>query len=125
VARQPGIDQYRARLHGTPSGAPAKAWGAQIEVELVPQGTLAERIRAGGHGLGGVLLPTGVGTLVEEGQKTMEIDGRQFLLELTLRADFALVNTRRADHFGNLTYALTARNFNPLMAMAADVVFQR
>lgn len=93
-----------------------------IEVELVPQGTLAERIRAGGYGLGGVLTPTGVGTVVEEGKRTVEIDGRSFLLELPLRADFALINARRADHTGNLTYAMTARNFNPIMAMAADVV---
>jgi len=94
----------------------------ELEVELVPQGTLAERIRAGGHGLGGVLTPTGVGTIVEEGKRTLEIDGRTFLLEMPLRAQFALVNARRADHIGNLTYAMTARNFNPLIAMAADVV---
>jgi acetate CoA/acetoacetate CoA-transferase alpha subunit len=94
----------------------------ELEVELVPQGTLAERIRAGGYGLGGVLTPTGVGTIVQEGKRTLEIDGRTFLLEAPLRANFALVNARRADHIGNLTYALTARNFNPLMAMAADVV---
>jgi acetate CoA/acetoacetate CoA-transferase alpha subunit len=94
----------------------------EIEVELVPQGTLAERIRAGGHGLGGVLTPTGVGTMVEQGKRTLEIDGRIFLLERPLRAQFALVNARRADHIGNLAYAMTARNFNPLIAMAADVV---
>ena len=94
----------------------------EIEVELVPQGTLAERIRAGGHGLGGVLTPTGIGTIVEQGKKTLEINGRRFLLEMPLRADVALLNARRADHIGNLTYALTARNFNPLMAMAAQVV---
>jgi acetate CoA/acetoacetate CoA-transferase alpha subunit len=94
----------------------------EIDVELVPQGTLAERIRAGGHGLGGVLTPTGVGTVVEQGKKTLEIEGRLYLLEMPLRADVALLNARRADHFGNLTYALTARNFNPLMAMAAQVV---
>lgn len=94
----------------------------EVEVELVPQGTLAERIRAGGHGLGGVLTPTGVGTFVQEGKRTIEIDGKLFLLELPLRADFALINAWRADHIGNLTYALTARNFNPLMAMAADTV---
>jgi acetate CoA/acetoacetate CoA-transferase alpha subunit len=94
----------------------------ELEVELVPQGTLAERIRAGGFGLGGVLTPTGVGTSVEDGKRTLEIEGRIFLLELPLRAQFALVNARRADHIGNLTYALTARNFNPLMAMAADIV---
>ena len=94
----------------------------QLDVELAPQGTLAERIRAGGYGLGGVLTPTGVGTLVEQGKRTLEIDGRLFLLEMPLRADFALINARRADHIGNLTYAMTARNFNPLMAMAADRV---
>ena len=94
----------------------------ELEVELVPQGTLAERIRAGGHGLGGVLTPTGVGTIVEQGKRTLEIEGRMYLLELPLRAGFALINARRADHIGNLTYAMTARNFNPLMAMAADMV---
>ncbi|SAK92081.1 3-oxoadipate CoA-succinyl transferase subunit alpha [Caballeronia hypogeia] len=94
----------------------------EIDVEPVPQGTLAERIRAGGHGLGGVLTPTGVGTVVQDGKQTLEIDGRLFLVERPLRADFALVNAWRADHIGNLTYAMTARNFNPLMAMAADVV---
>jgi acetate CoA/acetoacetate CoA-transferase alpha subunit len=94
----------------------------QIQVELVPQGTLAERIRAAGHGLGGVVTPTGVGTTVEEGKQKVEIGGRVFLIELPVRADFALINARRADHLGNLTYSLTARNFNPLMAMAADVV---
>jgi acetate CoA/acetoacetate CoA-transferase alpha subunit len=94
----------------------------EIEVELVPQGTLAERIRAGGFGLGGVLTPTGVGTVVEEGKPTLEIDGRRYLVERPLRADVALLHARQADHIGNLTYALTARNFNPLMAMAADLV---
>lgn len=91
----------------------------EIDVELVPQGTLAERIRAGGHGLGGVLTPTGVGTPVELSKRTLEIDGRLFLLEKPLRCDVALINARRADHLGNLAYAMTARNFNPLMAMAA------
>ncbi|PWC52528.1 3-oxoacid CoA-transferase subunit A [Azospirillum sp. TSO22-1] len=93
-----------------------------LQVELVPQGTLAERIRAGGFGLGGVLTPTGVGTVVEEGKRTVEIDGRTFLLELPLKADFALINAKRADYLGNLEYALTARNFNPIMAMAAETV---
>lgn len=94
----------------------------EIQVELVPQGTLVERIRAGGYGLGGVLTPTGVGTLAAEGKRTIEIDGRTFLLELPLKADFALINARRADYLGNLEYALTSRNFNPVMAMAAQVV---
>ncbi|AWK89942.1 3-oxoacid CoA-transferase subunit A [Azospirillum thermophilum] len=94
----------------------------EIEVELVPQGTLAERIRAGGVGLGGVLTPTGVGTVVEEGKRTLEIDGRSYLLDLPIRADFALIAAKQADLYGNLTYALTARNFNPIMALAAETV---
>jgi acetate CoA/acetoacetate CoA-transferase alpha subunit len=99
-----------------------KMLAGEIEVELVPQGTLIERIRAGGFGLGGVLTPTGVGTVVEEGKRKVEVDGREFLLELPLRADFALVQAFLADYLGNLTYALTARNFNPVIAMAADTV---
>ena len=94
----------------------------KIAVHLVPQGTLVERIRAGGCGLGGVLTPTGVGTIVEEGKQQIEIDGRQYLLETALRAQFALIHTFLADYLGNLSYALTARNFNPVMAMAADTV---
>jgi acetate CoA/acetoacetate CoA-transferase alpha subunit len=92
----------------------------RIEVTLVPQGTLAERIRAGGVGLGGVLTPTGVGTLVAEGRKTIELDGKEYLLEPALKGDFSLIRARRADYYGNLEYALTARNFNPLMAMASN-----
>jgi acetate CoA/acetoacetate CoA-transferase alpha subunit len=91
-----------------------------LAVDLVPQGTLIERIRAAGHGLGGVLTPTGVGTLVEDGKRVIEVDGRAYLLETALRADFALVHAMMADYFGNLRYALTARNFNPVIAMAAD-----
>ena len=94
----------------------------EIEVDLVPQGTFAERIRAGGCGLGGVLTPTGVGTLVAEGKRQIEVDGKSFLLEAALRAQFALVHAFLADYLGNLSYALTARNFNPVMAMAADTV---
>jgi acetate CoA/acetoacetate CoA-transferase alpha subunit len=93
-----------------------------MEVELVPQGTLIERIRCGGFGLGGVLTPTGVGTVVEEGKRKLEAGGREYLLELALRADFALVQAFIADYQGNLAYALTARNFNPLIAMAAERV---
>jgi acetate CoA/acetoacetate CoA-transferase alpha subunit len=94
----------------------------KVAVDLVPQGTFVERIRAGGCGLGGVLTPTGVGTIVEEGKRKIEVDGRSFLLETALRCDFALIHAFLADYLGNLTYALTARNFNPVMAMAADTV---
>ena len=94
----------------------------QIAVDLVPQGTFVERIRAGGCGLGGVLTPTGVGTSVAEGKRQIEVNGTTFLLETALRAQFALVHAFLADYLGNLTYALTARNFNPVMAMAADTV---
>jgi len=94
----------------------------EIEVELVPQGTLIERIRAGGFGLGGVLTQTGLGTPVADGKKTVDVDGKSYLLEKPLRADFALVQAFVADYLGNLGYALTARNFNPVIAMAADTV---
>ncbi|QYG03518.1 MULTISPECIES: 3-oxoacid CoA-transferase subunit A [Massilia] len=93
-----------------------------IEVELVPQGTLIERLRAAGYGLGGVLTPTGVGTAVEEGKRKIEVDGAPYLLETALGADFALVESFLADYEGNLVYALTARNFNPVIAMAANTV---
>ena len=107
---------------GTNPMTQQKMIAGEIEVELVPQGTLAERIRAGGGGLGGVLTPTGVGTIVEGGKRQVEIDGKPFLLETALRSDFALIHAFLADYLGNLTYALTARNFNPVMAMAADTV---
>jgi len=94
----------------------------KTDVDLVPQGTLIERIRAGGYGLGGILTATGVGTVVEEGKPTLTLDGKKFLVERALRADFALVNAFLADYRGNLTYALTARNFNPVIATAADTV---
>ena len=94
----------------------------QMSIELVPQGTLAERIRAGGYGLGGILTPTGVGTVVEQGKRKIDVDGTEYLLEKPLRADFALVHAFLADYLGNLAYALTARNFNPLMAMAGATV---
>jgi acetate CoA/acetoacetate CoA-transferase alpha subunit len=93
-----------------------------LDVELVPQGTLVERIRAGGVGLGGVLTPTGVGTVVEEGKQKIEVEGKAYLLETALRADFALVHAFLADYLGNLSYALTARNFNPVIAMAGATV---
>lgn len=94
----------------------------ELELELVPQGTLVERIRSAGAGLGGVLTPTGVGTLVAEGKETLTIDGRQFLLEKPLRADVALVNGYKIDPAGNIWYKGTTRNFNIVMATAADIV---
>jgi acetate CoA/acetoacetate CoA-transferase alpha subunit len=94
----------------------------KIYVDLIPQGTLVERIRAGGSGLGGVLTPTGVGTTVADGKRQIEVDGKMFLVETALRAEFALVHAFLADYLGNLSYALTARNFNPIMAMAAETV---
>ncbi len=94
----------------------------ELAVELVPQGTLIERIRAGGYGLGGILTPTGVGTVVEDGKRKIEVNGESYLLETPLRADFALVHAFLADYLGNLAYALTARNFNPVIAMAAETV---
>jgi len=99
-----------------------KMIAGEMQVDLVPQGTLIERIRSAGFGLGGVLTPTGVGTVVEEGKQRIDVNGRPWLLETALRADFALVQAFLADYLGNLQYALTARNFNPVIAMAADTV---
>ena len=94
----------------------------ELEAELCPQGTLAERIRAAGYGLGGVLTPTGIGTTVAQGKRTVVVDGQEFLLETPLKADFALIAAKRCDYRGNLDYALTARNFNPIMAMTGATV---
>lgn len=93
----------------------------QIELELVPQGNLAERIRAAGAGVGGFFTPTGYGTELAKGKETREIDGRMYVLESPIHADFALVKAERGDRWGNLTYRMTARNFGPVMAMAAKV----
>ena len=106
---------------GTNSAVQRALLERRIDVELVPQGTLAERIRAGAFGLGGVLTPTGVGTLAAEGKRTLVLAHGEFLVEMPLKADVALITARRADYHGNLEYALTARNFNPLMAMAAEL----
>ncbi|WP_313233149.1 CoA transferase subunit A [Tissierella praeacuta] len=94
----------------------------EMEVVLVPQGTLAEQVRAGGAGLGGFLTPTGVGTIVEEGKEKIVIDGKTYLLELPLRADVALIAGETVDKFGNIVYYGATRNFNTLMATAADIV---
>lgn len=93
-----------------------------LDVDLVPQGTLAERVRAGGSGLGGVLTPTGVGTIAADNKQTVDLNGVTYLIEQAIKADFALISARSADYSGNLRYSLTSRNFNPLMALAADFV---
>jgi 3-oxoacid CoA-transferase A subunit len=104
-----------------PEVAEAKNRG-ELDVTLLPQGTMSEAIRAGGAGLGGFYTPTGVGTLLAEGKEVREIRGKQYLFQEPLRADVALVRAQRADRLGNLAYYKTGRNFNPMMATAADVV---
>ena len=120
------VDKRISRLIATHVGT-NKETGRQmnageIEYELIPQGTLAERIRSAGAGLGGFLTPTGVGTIVEEGKQKLTVDGKEFLLELPIRADIALLHAWKADTSGNLIYRGASRNFNPLMALAADFV---
>lgn len=94
----------------------------EMEVELVPQGTLAERIRAAGAGLGGILTPTGIGTIVQEGKIVLEVDGNKYLLEKPLKADVALIYGTKVDSFGNISFFGSTRNFNTVMATAADIV---
>lgn len=107
---------------GTNPETGRKMNSGEMEVELVPQGTLAERIRAGGAGLGAIVTPTGVGTMVEEGKQKITLNGKEYLIEMPLRAQFALLQAEVADEKGNLIFDKSTRNFNPLMAMAADVV---
>ncbi len=102
--------------------AQKKMIAGEMEIELVPQGSLVERIRAGGMGLGGVLTATGLGTPVAEGKQVVEVEGKRFLIETPIFADFALIAARQADYVGNLEYSLTAHNFNPIMALAAETV---
>ena len=106
--RQPDSHHFDARYRA-----------GEIELELVPQGNLAVRIEAAGAGLGAIFTPTGYGTILTEGKETREIDGRRFVLEYPIKADFALIKTHRGDRWGNLTYRKSARNFGPIMAMAA------
>lgn len=106
---------------GTVSPFEQRYLKGEVELELVPQGTLAEKIRAGGAGIAAFYTPTGAGTVIAEGKEKRTFGGREYLLETALRADFALIKAHRADTRGNLTYRMTARNFNPLMATAADV----
>ncbi|AGK53396.1 3-oxoacid CoA-transferase subunit A [Bacillus sp. 1NLA3E] len=107
---------------GTNPVASKQLMDKEISIEFLPQGTLLEKIRAGGSGLGGVLSPTGIGTVVEEGKQKIKVGDKEYLLELPLRADVALIKAYRGDRFGNLVYRNTARNFNPVMSLAADIV---
>lgn len=94
----------------------------ELEVEIVPMGTLVERVRAGGSGLGGVLTPTGVGTIIENGKQTFEFEGKKFIYDSPIKADFALLYGTKVDQYGNVSYYGTTRNFNPVMATAAETV---
>lgn len=116
------VKQVIASHIGTNPETGRQMIAGEMLVELVPQGTLAERIRCGGSGLGGVLTPTGVGTIVEENKQKICVQGVEYLLETALRADIALLKAKKADRAGNLIYDKSARNFNPVMALAADLV---
>ncbi len=117
------IATFAIRASGTRSSRFEELYRAgEAELELVPQGTLIERLRAGGAGLGGVLTKTGLGTMMAEGKQTLELDGERWLLERPLRGDVALLKAWRADRQGNLQYRLAGLNFNPVMATAADLV---
>ena len=107
---------------GTNPETGRKMQAGEIEVELVPQGTLAERVRAAGYGLGGILTPTGVGTIVQQGKQVINVDGKDYLLEKPIKADVALILGTTVDEMGNVICAKTTKNFNPLMATAADLV---
>jgi 3-oxoacid CoA-transferase A subunit len=116
------IGSFPFRTWGSKTTFLVDQWRAgEIEVEVVPQGTVAERIRAAGAGLGGFYTPTGVGTVVEQGKERRTLNGREYIFEKPLRADFALIRAHRADTMGNLVFKEAARNFNPVMATAADV----
>lgn len=106
---------------GTNKAIQAQMNAAEIAIELIPQGTLMERVRAFGAGLGGVLTPTGLGTIVAEGKQIINIEGKDYLLETAIPSDFALIKAHKADKLGNLTYRKTARNSNPIMAMAGKI----
>ena len=110
-------------LGGMPPTSPIETFHREgkVEIEMVPQGTLVERIRAGAGGLGGFYTPTGVGTPLEAGKEKRVLNGREYLLEMPLTADFALIKAHKADTMGNLVYRGTARSFNPIMAMAARI----
>jgi 3-oxoadipate CoA-transferase alpha subunit len=126
LAKLVGLGRIRRIVCSFPRQSDSHLFDAQyragnIELELVPQGNLAERIRAAGAGIGGFFTPTGVGTELAVGKEVREIDGRDYILEYPLRADFALISALKADRWGNLVYRETSRNFGPIMAAAASV----
>lgn len=121
LLKQRQVSRVIASFIGGNPDLQAQMLAGEVEVELCPQGTLAERIRAGGVGIGGFYTPTGVGTVVAEGKEERVIDGRRYLFEKPLRADFAIIRAEYGDPFGNLRFYGTARNFSPHMAMAAKV----
>lgn len=106
---------------GSNPNAGAQMTAGELEVEFCPQGILAERVRAGGVGLGGILSDVGIGTIAEKGKQKLTLDGKEYLLETPLTAEVAIVHAKKADRFGNLVYDTSARNFNPLVAMAGDI----
>ncbi|NTW38720.1 MAG: CoA transferase subunit A [Cellulomonadaceae bacterium] len=122
LVEQKRLTKLYASHVGLNPAVAAQMNAGELDVELVPQGTLAERIRCGGAGLGGALTPTGLGTPVAEGKQVVEVDGRPYLLEKPLRADVALISGYRVDPVGNVWYRGTTRNFSTVMATAADVV---
>ena len=115
------VSRVRTSHIGTNRASQAQMNNGELEVTLIPQGTLLEQIRSAGAGLGGVLTPTGLGTIVEEGKQILEIEGKKYLLEKAISADFAFIRAAKADKYGNLVYDKTARNSNPVMATAARI----
>ena len=115
------VKSIQASHIGTNKSTQAQMNSGQIDIELIPQGTLMERVRAAGAGLGGILTPTGLGTVVEEGKKILEVNNKKFILETPIEGDFAFVRAHKADKYGNLTYTKTARNSNPIMAMSGKI----
>ncbi|MGG4494198.1 CoA transferase subunit A [Brevibacillus reuszeri] len=106
---------------GSNPNAGAQMTAGELEVEFCPQGILAERVRAGGVGLGGILSDVGIGTIAEKGKQKIVVDGKEYLLETPITAEVAIVHAKKADRFGNLVFDTSARNFNPLVAMAGDI----
>ena len=115
------VSYVRTSHIGTNRATQSQMNNKEIKVDLIPQGTLMEQIRSEGAGLGGVLTPTGLGTVVAEGKQIVKVEGKEYLLEKPIKADFALIRAKKADRYGNLVYDKTARNSNPIMATAATI----